>query len=132
MFYDHLGFFFQKSEVTMASVTTCSTPHDVMISYNYKYKAIIKDIAKHLRDEGISCWLDEDDMRGHRCLLGAMGDAVDNCKMFLMCYSTEYDLSQNCRLGNIFPFFWLPFWKIFKDAHIVSCQDFFNKYKHYF
>lgn len=72
--------------------------HDVMISYNWGSKKTVLKIREQLEKNGISCWIDVDDMSGS--MNDAMSAAVENCTIFLMCYSRAYLESRNCKQGN--------------------------------
>lgn len=69
--------------------------HDVMISYNWDNKETVLKIREKLRENGISCWIDVENMSGST--LEAMSAAVENCTIFLMCYSGKYSESNNCQ-----------------------------------
>lgn len=71
--------------------------HDVMISYNWDNKETVLKIREKLRENGISCWIDVENMSGST--LEAMSAAVENCTIFLMCYSGKYSESKNCKKG---------------------------------
>lgn len=67
----------------------------VMISYQWANQNVIKRIRDNLRENGIKCWMDVDDMRGST--LDAMAQAVEDAEIFLMCYSKKYKDSSSCR-----------------------------------
>lgn len=73
--------------------------HDVMISYNWDNKETVLKIREKLRENGISCWIDVENMSGST--LEAMSAAVENCTIFLMCYSGKYSESNNCQAGKV-------------------------------
>ncbi|XP_035698110.1 uncharacterized protein LOC118431104 [Branchiostoma floridae] len=71
----------------------------VMISYNWDHKKIAVKISKQLRSAGYRVWIDETHMRGS--ILEAMGEAVSNAAVVLVCVSRQYFLSKSCRAeGN--------------------------------
>jgi len=67
-----------------------------MISYNWTYQSTILQIVKLLIDQGISVWMDLDEMSGN--ILEAMSNAIDNSDIVLICASQEYADSRNCKL----------------------------------
>lgn len=69
--------------------------HDVMISYNWGSKTTVLKIREQLKKNGISCWIDVEDMSVS--MNDAMSAAVENCTIFLMCYSRAYSESRNCK-----------------------------------
>lgn len=75
--------------------TGSSNMHDVMISYNSRSKETVLKIRDNLRQNGVTCWIDVEQMSGS--ILDAMSAAVENCTVFLMCYSTGYSKSDNCK-----------------------------------
>ncbi|CAH1239963.1 Hypp5915 [Branchiostoma lanceolatum] len=71
----------------------------VMISYNWDHQKIAVKISKQLRRAGYRVWIDETNMRGS--ILEAMGEAVSNAAVVLVCVSRQYFLSKSCRAeGN--------------------------------
>lgn len=72
--------------------------HDVMISYNWDDKDTVLKIRRRLKKHGVTCWIDVERMKGS--INAAMSEAVENCTVFLMCYSKKYMESKNCRKGN--------------------------------
>lgn len=77
------------------SGTRSSNTHDVMISYNWGSKETVYKIRDTLKQNGITFWIDEEQMSGSTMV--AMSAAVENCTVFLMCYSEKYSQSQNCQ-----------------------------------
>lgn len=77
------------------SGTRSSNTHDVMISYNWGSKETVYKIRDTLKQNGITFWIDEEQMSGS--IMDAMSAAVENCTVFLMCYSEKYSQSQNCK-----------------------------------
>lgn len=72
-----------------------TSKYDVMISYNWGSKETVLKIRNNLEQNGVTCWIDEVHMSGST--IEAMGKAIDNCTVFLMCYSEKYSQSQNCK-----------------------------------
>ena len=75
-----------------------SYKHDVMVSYNWGSKETVLKIREQLRGAGLSCWIDVEQMSGST--LEAMSAAVENCSVFLMCYSEGYSQSRSCKSGK--------------------------------
>lgn len=75
-----------------------SNTHNVMISYNWGSKETVLKIRDSLKQNGVSCWIDVEKMSGST--LEAMSAAVENCTVFLMCYSEKYLQSKNCQSGK--------------------------------
>lgn len=73
--------------------------HNVMISYNSANKETVFKIRDYLNQNGVTFWIDVEHMAGST--LDAMSEAVENCTVFLMCYSAKYSQSENCKSGNL-------------------------------
>lgn len=73
--------------------------HHVMISYNWRSKQTVFKIRDYLKQNGVTLWIDVENMSGS--ILDAMSAAVENCTVFLMCYSRKYWQSENCKSGNL-------------------------------
>jgi len=88
----------QKPNVssTTGQLIVTKKKYDVMISYNWTYQSTILQIVKLLIDQGISVWMDLDEMSGN--ILEAMSNAIDNSDIVLICASQEYADSRNCKL----------------------------------
>lgn len=84
-----------------------TSKYDVMISYNWGSKETVLKIRNNLEQNGVTCWIDEVHMSGST--IEAMGKAIDNCTVFLMCYSEKYSQSQNCKSGKKTVCLELPF-----------------------
>lgn len=69
--------------------------HNVMISYNSGSKETVFKIRDYLKQNGVTFWIDVEHMSGST--LDAMSEAVENCTVFLMCYSAKYSQSENCK-----------------------------------
>lgn len=78
--------------------TSNSSKCDVMISYNWGSKETVLKIRENLEQNGIACWIDEEHMAGS--IMQAMSTAVENCSVFLLCYSEKYLKSKNCQSGK--------------------------------
>lgn len=78
--------------------TGSSSTHDVMISYNWGSKETVLKIRDNLKQNGVTCWIDVEKMSGST--LEAMSAAVENCTVFVMCYSAKYLQSKNCQSGK--------------------------------
>ena len=68
----------------------------VMLSYNWKYQPIVKDVKERFTRAGIKTWFDLDNMN-RNSLLESMANAVEAAKLVIIFYSEEYKLSGNCR-----------------------------------
>lgn len=77
------------------SGTASSNTHDVMISYSWRDKETVYKIRDTLKQNGITYWIDVEKMSGSTT--EAMSAAVENCTIFLMCYSKNYFQSKNCQ-----------------------------------
>ncbi|KAI3383866.1 hypothetical protein SNEBB_006409 [Seison nebaliae] len=67
----------------------------IMLSYNGKSREKVKRIKFILNNEGIKTWMDIDNMTDNS--IQAMAEAVENCSIFLMCFTEAYKCSDNCR-----------------------------------
>lgn len=86
----------------MSGTGSSNTP-DVMISYNLGSKEAALKIRDNLQQNGITCWIDVDveaDSYMAGSLQEAISAAIDNCTVFLTCYSEKYSQSKNCQSGN--------------------------------
>ena len=75
-----------------------SVKHDVMVSYSWGSQKTVLKIRDQLREAGLSCWIDVEQMSGS--IVEAMSAAVENCSVFLMCYSEGYSQSRSCKSGK--------------------------------
>ena len=70
-----------------------------MISYSWSDKSTVDQIRAHIKKAGLTYWIDKEKMAG--CILEAMSSAVENCSIFLMCYSKKYFESGPCKDGKL-------------------------------
>lgn len=88
----------------MMSGTGSSNTPDVMISYNLGSKEAALKIRDNLQQNGITCWIDVDveaDSYMAGSLQEAIAAAIENCTVFLTCYSEKYSQSILCEKGNL-------------------------------
>ena len=71
---------------------------DVMISYSWGSQKTVLKIRDQLRGAGLSCWIEVEQMLGS--ILEVMARAVEDCSVFLLCYSKEYKDNQSLRTGK--------------------------------
>lgn len=71
-------------------------PRHVMISYQWGHQKTILRLKEALQAAGIPVWLDVEKMSGS--VPAAMADAVENASIVLLCMSSQYEKSANCRL----------------------------------
>ncbi|KAL8606719.1 hypothetical protein ACOMHN_018753 [Nucella lapillus] len=67
----------------------------VMISYQWSNQKVIMEICNSLRSRGFHVWMDVDNISGST--LQAMAEAVEKAEAVLMCMSSRYKDSPNCR-----------------------------------
>ena len=72
--------------------------HDVMVSYSWGNQKTVLKIRDQLRGAGLSCWINVEQMSGS--ILEVMARTVENCSVFLLCYSQKYKDSQSLRTGK--------------------------------
>lgn len=82
-----------KQEV--ASSTSEAKKGHVMISYQWENQTLIQKIRDNLKENGVKCWMDIDDMHGST--VDTMAKAVEGADIVLICYSKKYKESPNCR-----------------------------------
>lgn len=68
----------------------------VMISYQWDVQPVIKRLAESLKSAGYNVWLDLEQMSGST--LSAMAEAVEGSEVVIVCLSSKYQNSKNCRL----------------------------------
>ena len=68
----------------------------VMLSYNWSTKSLVQKLKAKLREGGLSTWMDEDNI-GTGSVNQSMADAVEQSAAVLVCYSSGYRWSDNCR-----------------------------------
>nr|KAG5685962.1 hypothetical protein BaRGS_021385 [Batillaria attramentaria] len=71
------------------------TEGHVMISYQWTYQKTVLKIRDELKKRNFRVWLDVDHMTGN--IMDAMAAAVDGATAVLMCVSSSYKDSKNCR-----------------------------------
>jgi len=94
----------EEAKLLPTSSTTTSTvaPSEaksakrIMISYQWDNQPIIKRLAESLKSAGYNVWLDLEQMSGST--LSAMADAVEGSEVVVVCLSSKYQNSKNCRL----------------------------------
>lgn len=70
--------------------------YDIMISYNWDHKETAYKICDYLREKGnLKIWIDVEQMSGN--LFKKMAEAVIKSKIIILCCSTAYENSPNCR-----------------------------------
>lgn len=84
-----------KQEV--ASSTSEAKKGHVMISYQWENQTLIQKIRDNLKENGVKCWMDIDDMHGST--VDTMAKAVEGADIVLICCSKKYKESPNCRAG---------------------------------
>ncbi|XP_039269908.2 uncharacterized protein LOC120344676 [Styela clava] len=72
------------------------TQKHVMISYQWKYQKLALKIKDRLGEMNYRVWIDVESMGGGS-LLDTMAKAVENSAVVLICMSSEYKQSPNCR-----------------------------------
>lgn len=87
----------KEYEQEETSSTSGANRGHVMISYQWDNQKLIQKIRDRLQENGVKCWMDIDDMQGST--VDAMAKAVENAEFVLICYSTKYHESPNCRAG---------------------------------
>lgn len=68
---------------------------DVMMSYSWATQAMVLRVAAELRRLGLRVWLDVEHMGAD--LIASMAHAVEASTVFLLCCSSAYKASPNCR-----------------------------------
>lgn len=69
--------------------------YDIMISYCWAQKEICHKINDRLEADGFQVWLDRDEMYGS--IIEAMAEAIENSRYVLICMSSNYKKSVNCK-----------------------------------
>jgi len=67
----------------------------VMVSYSWKQKERMRQLASFLKKEGFSIWIDVEQMKGSA--LDKMAEAVENSSVIIVGVSASYKESQHCR-----------------------------------
>lgn len=69
--------------------------YDMMISYCWAQKELCHRINDRLEKDGFSVWLDRDEMHGS--IVEAMAEAIEKSRFVLICMSSNYKKSGNCK-----------------------------------
>ena len=69
--------------------------YDMMISYCWAQKELCHKINDRLEKDGFSVWLDRDEMHGS--IVEAMAEAIEKSRFILICMSSNYKKSPNCK-----------------------------------
>ncbi|XP_071121777.1 M protein, serotype 5-like [Mytilus edulis] len=67
----------------------------IVISYNWGHQEVVKKISESLKNENIKVWMNVDNMQG--CIVDDMANAIEQADIVLVCYSSKYRNSYNCR-----------------------------------
>ena len=67
----------------------------IMISYCWATKDVVKKVQKALLQMGFNVWFDEEEMHGS--LIDRMAEAIEGSQAIVLCYSQNYKNSGNCR-----------------------------------
>ncbi len=88
----------ESAPVVASEAINSSAPSqcDVMISYCWDQKSIMRRVAAALRAHSYNVWLDVDHMTGST--LEAMAGAIESAEVIIMGISRGYKNSTNCRL----------------------------------
>ena len=68
----------------------------VFLSHKWEQKPFVERIARCLAGNGVSCWLDTEQMAAGGWLLDKITRGMDACKVVLVVLSKEYLNSENC------------------------------------
>ncbi|CAF3290142.1 unnamed protein product [Rotaria socialis] len=94
----------EKNECKAATIQLAASPqcaeiappqYDMMISYCWAQQPLCHRINDRLEKDGYKVWLDRDEMRGS--IIESMADAIENSKFVLLCMSSNYKKSINCK-----------------------------------
>ena len=69
--------------------------YDIMISYCWAQKPLCHQINDRLETDGYKVWLDRDEMHGS--IIERMAEAIEQAKFVLICMSSNYKNSINCK-----------------------------------
>ena len=86
---------FKNDKIKAKSSSNQNNDLQIMISYNHKYKDYCKKLNEELKKLGYKTWIDLEKMSSN--IIDGMANAVETSKVILVCYSTEYKESSNCR-----------------------------------
>ena len=98
-----------------ATVKMAPQKGQVMISYCWATKDLVKKVQQALVEMGINVWFDEEEMHGS--LIDRMAEAVEGSQAIVLCYSQAYKNSGNCRGEAQYAY------KCKKPIIPVRCQD---------
>ncbi|VDI56370.1 Hypothetical predicted protein [Mytilus galloprovincialis] len=68
----------------------------IVISYNWGHQEVVEKISESLKKENIKVWMNVDNMQG--CIVDAVANAIEQADIVLVCYSSKYRNSNNCRV----------------------------------
>ncbi len=69
--------------------------YDIMISYCWAQKPLCHQICDRLEADKYKIWLDRDEMHGS--IIERMAEAIEQAKVVLICMSSNYKNSTNCK-----------------------------------
>jgi hypothetical protein len=82
-------------QTTTATLTSVRPPY-VMISYCWANQPLVFELCRHLKSIGVDYWLDVEKMYGN--INDRMAEAIESCAAVIVCLSSKYKLSANCRM----------------------------------
>ncbi|XP_075253640.1 uncharacterized protein LOC142345467 isoform X2 [Convolutriloba macropyga] len=85
-------------------VTSGSSDQQVMVSYSWTQKEVARQIYHELIASGVNAWIDYYNMSSGNNLAQAMGEAIENATVVVICFSQSYQSSQNCRQEALYAF----------------------------
>ena len=74
---------------------------DVMISYKWTTKPLVKKFRERLDGAGLRTWIDDQKIKGGK-LFEVLSAAIRKASIVIICYSSEYFKSPNCRKEALF------------------------------
>jgi hypothetical protein len=90
----------QTSPTSRPVSAALSPPHlpppYVMISYCWANQPLVFELCHQLKALGVSYWLDVEKMYGN--INDRMAEAIESCAAVMVCLSSKYKLSANCRM----------------------------------
>ncbi|UJR27528.1 hypothetical protein I4U23_008811 [Adineta vaga] len=84
-----------EKAIVMHSPAAPSNQNDIMISYCWAQKPLCHEIHDRLEKSGYKVWLDRDEMHGS--IIERMAEAIEQSKFVLICMSSNYKNSTNCK-----------------------------------
>ena len=63
--------------------------HDVFLSHNSRDKAVVRDIARRLRADGLRVWLDEDEIKPGHHIQAKIEDGLEHSRVLVLCMSAN-------------------------------------------